>query len=75
MGGLALGLAALLPSSSKAAKYPPALDIDIFDDRKAKKDNDRLVDAMDQDLSFQERDGLTQAISSKAETKARITAQ
>lgn len=54
-----MGIVALLPSTSQA-KSPAPVNIEIFDDRKAKADIDRLVDSMDIDLPFAVRDGLTQ---------------
>jgi hypothetical protein len=47
LGGI-LGLTALIPTTSLAIS-----EIEIIDDRKAKKGNDRLIEAMDETLTQQ----------------------
>lgn len=43
-----VGLTALIPATS----FAQVTEIDIFDDRKAKKNVDRLVEAMDETLTL-----------------------
>lgn len=68
MGGL-LGLTALIPATSFAQ-----VEIEIFDDRKAKKGNDRLIEAMDETLSQAQREGIVESKSDLDRTKKRLVA-